>query len=58
MNDYLAEDLLWRERYRGHPGLGRVGVSYNEGQRIAMALEITLRNIAKLPREAAGWTSS
>lgn len=41
----MFEDLRWREKYRHHPGLGRVGVSMGEGKRIVLALDTTLRNI-------------
>lgn len=44
----LAEDSLWRYEYRHHPGLGRVGISQGEGDRIALALETTLSNIRNL----------
>jgi hypothetical protein len=45
MTDSLFEDLRWRDAHRHHPGLGRVGVSLGEGQRILLALAQTVANI-------------
>jgi hypothetical protein len=44
----LFEDLCWREEHRHHPGLGRVGISQDEGDRIAFALKTTRSNLQVL----------
>jgi hypothetical protein len=49
----LAEDIRWRKEHYHHPGLGSVGISQGEGNRIALALETTLSNIRDLAKHRA-----